>query len=116
MGEGSAERNRLPNALVQLQAQYNHCGEAASEKCLSAATFVRLRAHRVSHLGGLRRRTCPAASRTFRQRPRSMKQRRGLNLLLERNRQGLTKEVCGRAPVFGQQKRATVARHAGAER
>jgi hypothetical protein len=31
----------LPNALVQLQAQYNHCGEAASEKCLSAATFVR---------------------------------------------------------------------------
>ena len=32
----------LPNALVQLQAQYNHCGEAASEKCLSAATFVRL--------------------------------------------------------------------------
>jgi hypothetical protein len=31
---------RLANALVQLQAQYNHCGEAASEKCLSAATFV----------------------------------------------------------------------------
>jgi hypothetical protein len=31
----------LANALVQLQAQYNHCGEAASEKCLSAATFVR---------------------------------------------------------------------------
>ena len=30
----------VPNALVQLQAQYNHCGEAASEKCLSAATFV----------------------------------------------------------------------------
>jgi len=30
-----------PNALVQLEAQYNHCGEAASEKCLSAATFVR---------------------------------------------------------------------------
>jgi hypothetical protein len=28
------------NALVQLQAQHNHCGEAASEKCLSAATFV----------------------------------------------------------------------------
>jgi hypothetical protein len=23
-----------PNALVQLQAQYNHCGEAASEKVL----------------------------------------------------------------------------------
>jgi hypothetical protein len=33
---------QLPNALVQLQARYNHCGEAASEKCLSAATFVRL--------------------------------------------------------------------------
>ena len=30
-----------PNALVQLQAQYHHRGEAASEKCLSAATFVR---------------------------------------------------------------------------
>jgi hypothetical protein len=30
----------LPNALVQLQAEYHHCGEAASEKCLSAATFV----------------------------------------------------------------------------
>jgi len=30
----------LPNALVQLQARYNHRGEAASEKCLSAATFV----------------------------------------------------------------------------
>ena len=29
------------NALVQLQARYNYCGEAASEKCLSAATFVR---------------------------------------------------------------------------
>jgi hypothetical protein len=33
----------LADALVQLQAQYNHCGEAASEKCLSAATFVRRR-------------------------------------------------------------------------
>src|SRR6267378_2952448 len=32
---------RPPNALVQLQAHYHHCGEAASEKCLSAATFVR---------------------------------------------------------------------------
>jgi hypothetical protein len=32
---------RLDSALVQLQAQYNHCGEAASGKCLSAATFVR---------------------------------------------------------------------------
>jgi len=29
------------NALVQLQAQYHHCGAAASEKCLAAATFVR---------------------------------------------------------------------------
>ena len=34
-------RLRLPNALVQLQAQHNHCGEAASENCLSAATIVR---------------------------------------------------------------------------
>ena len=33
----------LPNALVQLQAQYHHCGEAASKECLSAATFVRHR-------------------------------------------------------------------------
>ena len=31
---------RLANALVQLHAHYHHCGEAASEKCLSAATFV----------------------------------------------------------------------------
>ena len=31
----------LPNALVQLQAQYNNRDEVASEKCLSAATFVR---------------------------------------------------------------------------
>ena len=30
-----------PNAVVQLQAHYHHCGVAASEKCLSAATFVR---------------------------------------------------------------------------
>jgi hypothetical protein len=29
-----------PNALVQLQAHYHDCGEAASEKCLLAATFV----------------------------------------------------------------------------
>jgi hypothetical protein len=29
-----------PNALVHLQAHHHHCGEAASEKCLSAATFV----------------------------------------------------------------------------
>jgi len=35
-----------PNALVQLQAHYHHCGEAASENCLSAATFVRSRAAR----------------------------------------------------------------------
>src|SRR6185503_6407866 len=34
------------NALVQLQAHYHHCGEAASEKCLSAATFVRRQALR----------------------------------------------------------------------
>src|SRR6267378_2301033 len=31
----------MPNALVQLQARYYHCDEVASEKCLSAATFVR---------------------------------------------------------------------------
>jgi hypothetical protein len=31
----------MPNALVQLQAHYHHCGVAASEKCLSAATSVR---------------------------------------------------------------------------
>ena len=31
------------NAVVQLQAHYHHCGVAASEKCLSAATFVRWR-------------------------------------------------------------------------
>jgi hypothetical protein len=31
----------VANALVQLQARYHHCGEAASEKCLSAAAFVR---------------------------------------------------------------------------
>jgi hypothetical protein len=35
--------NVQPNALVQLQAHYHRCGEAASEKCLSAATFVRQR-------------------------------------------------------------------------
>jgi len=39
------KRLRRPNALVQLQAHYNHCGEAASEKCLSAATFVRQLRH-----------------------------------------------------------------------
>ncbi len=36
----SAMRGRS-NALVQLQARYNHCGDAASEECLSAATFVK---------------------------------------------------------------------------
>ena len=30
-----------PDAQVQLQACYHRCGEAASEKCLSAATIVR---------------------------------------------------------------------------
>jgi len=43
------EHNSIPipkpkqpaNASVQLQALYHHCGEAASEKCLAAATFVR---------------------------------------------------------------------------
>ena len=37
---------RLANALVQLRAHYHHCGEAASEKWLSAAPFVRWRAPR----------------------------------------------------------------------
>jgi hypothetical protein len=32
---------RPPNAPVQLQALYNRCGGAASEKCLAAAMFVR---------------------------------------------------------------------------
>ena len=32
---------RPSNVLVQLRARYHHRGEAASEKCLSAATFVR---------------------------------------------------------------------------
>jgi hypothetical protein len=44
----------LPNALVQLQAHYHHCGEAASEKCLSAATFVRRPGHGESQLPQLR--------------------------------------------------------------
>ena len=30
----------MPNALVQLQAHYHHCGEAASDECLSAATSL----------------------------------------------------------------------------
>ena len=41
IGSGGLIFLHLPNALVQLQAQYHHCGEAASEKCLSAATLVR---------------------------------------------------------------------------
>jgi hypothetical protein len=41
MGNLSPTMWMMPNALVQLQARYNHCGVAASEKCLSAATFVR---------------------------------------------------------------------------
>jgi hypothetical protein len=36
------------NALVQQRARYHHCGEAASEKCLSAATFVRHHAARTA--------------------------------------------------------------------
>jgi hypothetical protein len=38
-----ASQVALSNAPVQLQARYNHCGVAASEKCLSAAMFVRRR-------------------------------------------------------------------------
>src|SRR5215210_5948033 len=41
----SSEVSGLANAVVQLQAHYHHCGEAASEKCLSAATFVRQPGH-----------------------------------------------------------------------
>ena len=40
-----------PNALVQLQARYHHCGEAASEECLSAATLVSQRAAGESSCG-----------------------------------------------------------------
>jgi len=50
---------RISNAQVQLQAHYHHCGEAASEKCLSAATFVRWRHaefDRTSHTVVARRR------------------------------------------------------------
>jgi hypothetical protein len=36
------------NAQVQLQARYKHSDEVASEKCLSAATFVRRRCRNVS--------------------------------------------------------------------
>ncbi len=35
MFESSANSEHPPNALVQLQAHYHRCGEAASEKCLS---------------------------------------------------------------------------------
>ncbi len=44
-----------PNALVQLQARYHHCGEAASEKCLSAATLVRPRTGTAQPVPRLRR-------------------------------------------------------------
>src|SRR5437868_8288573 len=44
--DDASNRYLLSNALVQLQAHYLHCGEAASEKCLSAATFVRQRHER----------------------------------------------------------------------
>src|SRR5206468_9065988 len=39
----------LANAQVQLQAQYHHRGEAASEKCLPAATFVRWRRRKTAY-------------------------------------------------------------------
>src|ERR1700680_1668430 len=50
----------LPNAEVQLQARYNHCGEAASEKCSSAATFVRRHTTRCSREGARLRRRGPS--------------------------------------------------------
>jgi hypothetical protein len=51
-------RYRLAIALVQLRAHYNHCGEAASEECLSTVTFVtrRLVELRLVRLNG---RLCP---------------------------------------------------------
>src|SRR6266699_1550586 len=52
---GGQIKKRLPNAVVQLQARCHHCGEAASEECLSAATFVRPRLDRVKVAGPLRR-------------------------------------------------------------
>jgi hypothetical protein len=55
-----------PNALVQLQARCNHCGEAASEKCSSAATFVRQRAKVLKKSGGVSHR---GRSRTVVARP-----------------------------------------------
>jgi hypothetical protein len=47
----STDRKRLAprNAQVQLQARSNHCDEVASEKCLSAATFVRHQPARSCH-------------------------------------------------------------------
>jgi hypothetical protein len=63
----SLDPQHLPNALVQLQAQYNHCGEAASEKCLSAATFVR--SHGRSTLSCLNSRVHPLQRLLDRQLP-----------------------------------------------
>ena len=56
----------LANALVQLQARYHHCGEAASEKCLSAATFVRRRAHRTVSRQRLKRQLATASTHPYR--------------------------------------------------
>jgi hypothetical protein len=66
---------RLPNALVQLQARYHRCGEAASEKCLSAATFVRSRARDTWHSIAI------AAVSTHSQRKSVNSPRRGSNCI-----------------------------------
>ena len=55
--DSTSKRGCLPNALLQLQAHYHPCGEVASEKCLSAATFVRQR-HR-AELALLEFPSCP---------------------------------------------------------
>jgi hypothetical protein len=55
----------LPNALVQLQAHYHHRGVAASEKCLSAATFVRPQVFEALLLFTDNVRACNAVRRNF---------------------------------------------------
>ena len=69
---------RLSNASVQLQALYNHRGEAASEKCLSAATFVRprpRRSHSVSNTAVGTHPQCKSVNSTRRRVNRSRTKR-----------------------------------------
>jgi hypothetical protein len=63
----------LSNALVQLQAHYHHRAEAASEKGLSAATFVSQRAHPII-CAGAECRVLPGHPGTS-ENPRSMMRR-----------------------------------------